>query len=360
MDDGYPYNDDLLRTPGDQERARAEYGPIAFALHFPAMLERFEAADNIANNAKQYVRRMGLRSVAAVTLALLVASAAPLYRNYHWSDAVVFAAALLGIGGGLVGLGLRSAAHKAKWLENRLVTERLRHLHFRLLIVLAPAILDAAESGDWTHFEANRAAALGAFEQDVIKRKESELEAIIEACADPPPANLDENIKPACFDKPNGALLLKAYRNLRIVRQLQFADYKLLKKGGLFSPFARTQASVLSVVGYICIFLLLALHISFAFLSTLGVSAESLELLDVVAIWTAFIALALRTIEEGLKPRAEVERYRHYQATVKRILEQFDRSDLDGKLSAAVALEHASFDEMAIFLRSNSEARFTM
>jgi hypothetical protein len=74
----------------------------------------------------------------------------------------------------------------------------------------------------------------------------------------------------------------------------------------------------------------------------------------------ALFALALRAVEEGLKPKAEIERYRHYQSAARRALEEFDKGDTRSKLEAAKSLERAAYDEMAIFLKSYEEAGFKM
>jgi hypothetical protein len=72
------------------------------------------------------------------------------------------------------------------------------------------------------------------------------------------------------------------------------------------------------------------------------------------------LALALRAIEEGLKPKAEIERYRHYQAVTRRALEEFDKGDTRSKLEAVKTLERAAYDELTIFLKAHEEAGFKM
>jgi hypothetical protein len=349
MVEPYPYNDDLLKSASDQQVAREQYGPIAFALIFPALLAHFAEADKVANTEKRRIRSRGLTSVGLVTVALLAASATAELHDEHLSAVIGFIAALLGIAGALIGY----FNTPVKWLEHRLVTESLRQFHFRTLIRMAPDILAAAASGDSTAFERRRAGALAQFEQNVIKRKGALMDALIEApetsksdLIAPPP-------DPAVFAGENGALLLSAYRNLRILRQCQYADYKLSRGSGLFSAFPKRQANVLGLMGLAFVALLLISHVASAILSGSGI-------LHLAAVWIALLALSLRVIEEGLKPRAEIERYRHYQAATYRILDMFEGGDTAGRVRAAEQLERASFDEMVIFLRSHEEARFTM
>jgi hypothetical protein len=360
MVDDYPYNDESLLTPDSPGQVPTEYEPIAFALTFPALWRKLLEADERAKRAKRRTRMLGFAAVAMVTAALLAASAAPLYHDFHpWSDVAVAVAALLGVIGGALGLGLRSDKHKMEWLEQRLVSESLRQLNFRLLIILAPDILAAAASGDPKRFESKRAAALARFEADLVRRRKGVLERLIEKPGEAAQFPLGPLPDPEIFSSPCGELLLKAYREFRILRQCQYADHKLTTDGGLLSNFPRAQAGRLAAVGFACVLLLLLLHLLSAALVTWG-AMDLLASLHYPAIWIALVALALRTVEDGLKPREEIDRYRHYQAVTWAILARFDASDVHGKLVAADALEQAAFNEMVVFLRSRREARFVM
>ena len=355
-ENSYPYNDDLLTSINDQNQATMEYGSVAFALIFPELIQLVQEADVVANKEKLHLRKRGLFSIALVTLALLAASAAPLYYQLpRWSGAFAIGAAVVGIAGGLLGFFSR----QDKWLEYRLVTESLRQFHFRTIIQMSPDILAAATSGNDTDFKRKRSIALTAFQKDIVDRKGGVLQAIVDEPDPPFDGRIDPIPSPSAFAGPHGEVLLKAYRNLRILRQRQFADHKLSVGKGLFPAFPRAQAARLGAIALSLVALLFAMHVGSALLATL--STEGLnEWFHFGAIWIALLALALRAIEEGLRPRAEVERYRHYQATTRRILERFDTADIAGKLAAAQALEMAAFDEMAIFLRSNHEARFVI
>lgn len=360
MDEDYPYNDDLLITEQEQKRASESYGPVSHAFIFPELMGLVQEADLLANASKRRVRRNGFLSIGMVTLSLLVASAMPLLSHYGVdSIAIPIGAAVLGVLGALLGLANRHD----DWLEHRLVTESLRQFHFRLIIELAPDILAAARLGDWTEFDRKRSGALASFRQDLIRRKPGALGALVD---DPVPSHggrIGNMPDPQIFETPDGRLLLSAYRQLRILRQRQYADHKLTAHGGLFSSFPRAQVTLLSNASLLIVALLFVMHVGSAFLMVpLHTNhQEGLSLLlHVAVVWLALLALALRAIEEGLRPRAEVERYRHYQAETRRILDGFDHADVSGKLQAAQALEHAAFDEMVIFLRSYEEARFVL
>lgn len=356
MSDTYPYNDDFLVTPEDQEQAKREYPAIAFAFIFPELVALAIETDSVAQKAKKEVWRRGFLSVLMVVCSLLVASVSPLYSEFHpWSQVVAITAAIIGIIGGILAFLNRQTS----WLEHRLVTESLRQFHFRLIVQLSPEILRAVESGDLKEFEDKRQLALATFKQDYVKRKSGSLRAIIDDPEPPAGGEIETFPEASIFESENGKSLLDAYRQFRILRQRQFADHKLTKKGTFFSKFPRDQADRLSLIGILLVAFLFVVHIGSALFVTL--SQEALDRwFQYGAIWIALIALALRAVEEGLKPRAEIERYRHYQAATRRILEEFDKGDIKGKLQAVRNLERVAYDELAIFLRSHEDSGFVM
>lgn len=73
------------------------------------------------------------------------------------------------------------------------------------------------------------------------------------------------------------------------------------------------------------------------------------------------MALALRTLEEGLQPHREVERYRQYGSALRIIRDRFKRADnAKEKMQALKELEGLSYWEMVSFLKSGEEAKFVM
>lgn len=371
MDDKYPYNDDLLIEGKDYDNAGKIYPGISFSLRFPELIAELNDSDAKALKAKLVLRVLGVSAVGMVLTSLTAASAASFYHGSHfWAGIIITAAAFIGVLGGAIGLGLFSARSKEAWLENRLVVECLRQFHFMLMIRLAPEIIAIAHSrqnGEPTErtnalhqeFERKRSAALLELAPNLIRRKAAELASIIEA-SEARPAFRVQPMPPAeIFNCAAGAELLSAYGTLRLRRQKQFAEYKLQKRGILFSAFPRSQAAILSNLSFGCVILLLVLHLVSAGVF-LWDEHHHTAIIDFVAVWIALFALSVRAIEEGLKPQAEIERYRHYRMTCDRIHERFHTGDLNEKLSAIAEMEQAAYEEMVAFLRSYHEARFTM
>jgi hypothetical protein len=82
-------------------------------------------------------------------------------------------------------------------------------------------------------------------------------------------------------------------------------------------------------------------------------------LLHVSVIWLALLAIAVRTLEEGLTIPHDIERYREYRATVRDLLGQFDHAHtIEDKLMAMVEMEITAFEEMRSFLRTSHNATF--
>jgi len=356
---GYRFNDDLLISAQDQENARRLYAKIAYALDHGSLRDRFCAVDPLANRAKRQSRRSGIAAVTFVTTALLVASAEPLFAGRHGlTVAAAVVAGLLGLLGALIGaMGMLYARPKRNWLRNRLRTEQMRFFHYRVLLELSDLILTNRRE----EFLKRRAEMFEEFAEDVLDRPAVALEAVLEADwsgerltphLPTPPPHSDPEIEKQFF---------RAYERLRIQRQLDYAQYKLQTDGRLFSSFPRQQAFWLELGAGLCIAGTVIVHLMLMVGAALGDARLIGSWTHVLGVWFAIAALALKTLQEGLQPKLEVERYRHYRAAVRAAGERYEAAtSLAERLSAATAVERASADEMVIFLRSGWESRFVM
>ena len=363
----YPFNDELLFTQADRDLAKKLYPSVYPALDHEELRAAFSGIDEAANAAKRRSRRWGKTAVVLVTAALLLASTEPLFERHHWSPHALaimgMMSAALGIPGALLGaFGVLFANTKREWLEGRLLTERMRQFHFQTLVGLMPDILNAARSGDWAAFIATRSMLLEKFKKEVIERKSSLFTAMVDgdeqdvwliAPSDPPGPGVDVNHE-----------LFRAYRYLRIERQIRFTDYKLDSRRKLFPTLPRDQAAKFGMAAMLCVMGLVILHILIAlgagFGARFGVT-QYLYILHLIAIWLAILALSIRTLEEGLRPGREVERYRAYRSALRAIERRFNEApNVEVRYRAMTALETLTFDEMVNFLKSNNEARFVM
>jgi hypothetical protein len=158
--------------------------------------------------------------------------------------------------------------------------------------------------------------------------------------------------------------LFEAYRKLRILHQLGYANYKLQNDHRVFSVIPRRQAEVLSRISSAWIILLCAISVGLLlgviFPTSVWAAFES-ETINVVVIWIALAALATRAIEQGLQPEREAERYQQYRSGLRAILDRFDgMSSQAEKIYIMREMERLAFDEMRNFLITNERAHFIM
>lgn len=144
---------------------------------------------------------------------------------------------------------------------------------------------------------------------------------------------------------------------------------------GICFPWSlRLQEVSFSYTILLCILAIFVIHLWIAFSILLDARVPGLEALifnyesaavgidvHVGVIWVAIAALAVRALQEGLQPEREIERYRHYRASIRAIRDRFDQASSPAeKLEVMQELERLSFDEFVNFLRSNDEARFVI
>jgi hypothetical protein len=85
------------------------------------------------------------------------------------------------------------------------------------------------------------------------------------------------------------------------------------------------------------------------------------SLFHLTIIWLVIGVLALRTVEEGLQPGREVERYAQYRAAILSLLKRFDGAANPGeRISVMLDTERAAYQEMRSFLKTNYDARYVL
>lgn len=156
-----------------------------------------------------------------------------------------------------------------------------------------------------------------------------------------------------------------AYAVFRIRHQLQFVDWKLRHGQPVFSDFSPQSLETILANGSLIATLALVVTEIFIALALLpSVSPSWAHGFSPWAHWIAIcfavVALGMRTLEEGLQPKRELERYERYGALIQDILDRFEAGSRSVRFEAMVEMERLSFEEMRDFLRSAYEARFVM
>jgi len=360
----HAFNTDLLLNERDRQVALEDYPEIFFALEDPALQQAFASFDRRANQSKVRSRRFGALAVALATLALLIASAIPLFIALSSTQARILA----GIGGAmlatsvLVGaFGLIQRGRKKRWLADRLATERIRQFHFQHYIANANAILAGAKRADAaTAYRARRAEAFARFSREFLDHIDEALHVIVheEDCGD---GVLGCGGEEAVADDPHLDQYLAAYGRLRFDMQINYCNHVLRESRGLRRRSAKRQAKSFQMIGLFGLGAVLALYAAALAGVFSEASAGALDLVLVFGAWAAILTLASRAMEEGLQPKREIERMRQYRIQLRRTNARFREAETTAaKIAAMRDLERLTYEEMVLFLKSSYESQLVM
>jgi len=379
----HKFNDDLLLLESDLRLAAKKYPSNFHVLDHPALRRLFVEYDEPARRAKSKGLMFGLLAIALGFCALAAAAGEILVMSACGAcgppdvtgqaefssrllTVVFFACALASVLIG--GLGVLVGPRKREWLHNRLMAESIRQFHFQTFAFRLPEILaslkdDAAKA----KFRQDRELRFESFTARMVGRIDSVFAAAIQEEEDFGPWRHDgaRSKEPSTAPESKDLdPLFEAYRELRILHQLGYAQYKLQNDLGKISAFPRTQLAVLSRAAFVWIILLLVLHVGLlagAFshgpVKTVLHSPEAI----VAIIWVALAALATRAIEQGLQPEREIERYQQYRSAVRGILGRFDEaSSQTAKVKIMREMEQLAVQEMQNFLITGERSRFVI
>ena len=359
------FNSDLLVSDADLDTARKAFPRIYFALDNPSLRQVFLEHDNRANLSKRRSRNWGVFAVFLATLALLLAASSPLYQDSGETvlRIVSVVGALAGIGSVVIAvMGVMYRRKKIRWLTDRLATERLRQFHFQHYIAQAADIVEAAaDPGRIAGYVAGRDTEFEKLRADFLNRVEPEFHALVES------DDFGDGVFYSATPRPptGGAALLDeyfaAYETLRFRRQIDYCNLLLSEKRSLFQNAPARQAKLFAALAMALIMFILIMD-AVVFVGALADQAWFKQpLVQTVGIWAAFLALAVRTLEEGFQVESETARMRHYRQAINRIYARFRTvSDPVEKLDAMRDMEKTAYDEMVTFLKSHNEAEFVM
>jgi hypothetical protein len=372
--DDHKFNDDLLLDEQDQNLAARKYPTIFHVLNHPELRRLFSQYNERANRAKRNGRIAGFVAIAFGFIALAIAAVEyPVmpHAGDRFVDSLrlILAAssALCGIIGILVGsIGVLFARRKREWLHHRLMGERIRQFHFQTLVFRLPEILLSLKDNESKAvFISNRKLWLEAFLGRFVGKLDTALVEIIQ----------EENVSEYRLYGGRSELkksrdskeldpLFDAYRELRILHQIGYANFKLQDDYKIFSAVPWRQAQVFAQISFMFIVALCVIDIGVlwqAFVPGSIWTAFAWDSINVITIWIALAALAVRALEQGLQPEREVERYQQYRSGVRAILDRFDGSESQAeKIQIMEEMERLSYDELRNFLITNERARFIL
>jgi hypothetical protein len=360
-------NDDLLFSQDHRDFVWRRHPRAAAIFDWPELRARFAAHDPPAGRFRARSRRLGMIAVFLGCASLiLTAFLGAIGQAAPGATPVLGAlAALLAVASGLTGFsGVLSGRDKARWLTHRFWTERMRQLHFQLIVnnlpLAAEVVADPSRLGQW---EALRRGALDCFEHmqpvshslERMRRDLTEDEPWLEAAWIAPPET----------PPPSPAIdeLFEILKQHRFGIQKRYASYKLM--AGLHSPrtrshLVRTGADVMTVLALLVAAALGILHATTPPAAAGTPNAPALLLVAGAGGMLAALILALRVLDEGLQLRSETERYEWYLAAVEALERRFDAGDMRTKVAVLREMERLSYQELRWFTVSFDEARFVM
>lgn len=176
------FNDDLLMNETDLAYARLQFPKIIHVLDHPQLREKFAKYEKEANKARDCVRALGFAAVILATLALLVVAIKPIWPHAPWTRWVAFVIESGGIFAALIAAGgMWLGPWKCRWLESRLMTERLRQWHFQLLVRRGQQIEASCDGPSAVaNFETERGRWLEGFLREHEGKLDSQLESLVD------------------------------------------------------------------------------------------------------------------------------------------------------------------------------------
>lgn len=365
-------NSDLLIDEEDQAYFTRHYPAFAPIFDWPQLRALFVVYDNTAARARKHSRRAGIFAVVAGFLSLTVAAGVPLAgaltkTDPHQSNVQALLggiAASLALISVLIGYTqVLTGKEKTRWLQNRFWTERIRQLHFQLIINNLPAVLAASQEANalqrWLAF---RTSKLDEFKHNYLREADDKIHhlELDEAEGSPWVEEAWQHPPPAPASSPELDAILAIIERQRFGIQQRYADRKL--RSGLRSPKTLAQW-VLQLSDTFTAVLLLATITAgvgsiLAYREIMSPVAHFIAAL-VAAIASAVI-VALRALKEGLLFSADADRYRWYSAAVRTLLRRYEHASPSQKILLLRELEHVAYQEMRRFILSGSQARFVM
>lgn len=378
----------MLIDEKQRRQAELEYPDLFFALQHEQLQIDFRRFDAAGRALKTRVRALGLFVIGMTFFSFVIALTEPAFglsgAVLGLSGAILTGLAVIGLFAGTAAIfignvGVLTGKAKRAWLQNRLVTERLRQWNYQYMIAHAADLARAAESEEgkagWLR---QREIAYGRLQTSFIDQIDAEYSSYIAINpATPydvllnddmpgPPVWLEPSWKKKIAqvgtvpDSPAVEQLLDAYYRLRILGQLQYNRHKL-EEEGKFWVHPRVQARRLKFLSSSTIVIGLASNALALTFILAGVTGLFPIAAGVLAVLSLLSSVCIKAVEEGLQPEREIQRTVDYQRRVEAVEKTFATSgDVGERLRAAIHLEETSFLEMVDFLYTNARARFVV
>jgi hypothetical protein len=361
--DDWP-NDDLLFDATQRDFVHRHHPAAAAIFDWPELRTLFNEHDPPAARFRKRSRRSGVLAVALGCLSLVLTAVVGggFLVSGGWPQRLLGAlAALLALVSATVAIGgVMRGGPKGRWLSHRFWTERMRQLHFQLIVnnlpLAARAVEDPARLADW---QALRARTLDGFVHRFMMPVNTSLDRMRRDVADDQPW-LDPVWalwpEPEPDDSPAMRELFELLKYQRFGIQRRYSEFKL--QPGFHSPRSRSMALRRLADGMTGLALLGSAAAGILFVTS--PQAPLLTWVLVAGGMLAALILGLRVLDEGLQLKSETERYIWYLAAVEALERRYDAAGPTGKVEILRDMERLSYQELRWFTTSFDEARFVM
>ena len=366
-------NDDLLLETTSQNYFAIRYPQEAPLFDWPEARAAFVAHDSTARSAKAKSRRRGVAAVWLSLVGLGCVATIPLLAEVlkvnNLSAAVAGSQAVIGsiaaialLAGAVVAYGkLFRDGDKQVWLINRLWSERLRQLHFQIIInnldLAGQATTDAAAL---ERYKSMRSMILHGFKHEQQSRLVATLERLENDAAEERAWLAPEWEEPGNSPTLTPAVtrVIDMLQRQRFGIQDRFTSLKL--RPGWHSPASRSTFVARTSDIFTALLVLVSLASALSYLLGGAITLTQQALATTAGILGTAIA-ALRVVNDGLQYSADTDRYRWYLAAVQSLQQRILRTtDATQKLYLLREMEHLSYQEMRRFYLSAWKARFIM
>lgn len=376
--EGFSFNDEFFLTDRDRKNLEIIYPKTEFSIYSSHISDAFLAIDRSVKGQKKLLQNIGFLTVTFALLALITATVEPtifaqLAHDGHIDEkipkAMAVIASIFGIISVLVGVfGLGFSTFRDRWLAGRLIAERIRQWRWQYFCAHLNEIYAAAQD-------------IGPAKDEYQKRMNAAFDlALAEfklnfrfhydqiCCESDAPAWIDPTWEQDL--KQNAQLLIdsnqdpilrelrQAYLDIRIGAQERYAIY-ISTGEGPFRTHPRTQLNIIRGWSYAIIVAVFVVHA----LVLVGAWREIPALISpevhALAVSAALCALALRALEDGLRPTEAMTRMRGYLAEIRALRRKFQAATTSAEMKDVISsMEDASFREMQDFLIEARAARF--
>ena len=352
-------NDDLLLHQSARDQLELEFKGALRVFDWEDMRGLFEKFNLKAGISRKSHQRLALFFVSLAGSGALLTT---VLTGVEGANPVWWwMAALMSCTGLICTLGFSVfRGSKQEWLENRLLTERLRQFYFQFMIsdpaLAAEAMHDESAFQKW---QEKKVLAFKYFKAWSECNLSTAMKSVMLDSNNKQLWQLSEwRVSPAL---PKESKWLSAYFEILGQRRIRIQRTYVQEKisPGFSSPVTMNNAylvfSYFSGVAAVVLAVLSAYMVGkgedYAHLAALCVSAlASIGVLNIYA----------KIVSDGFQFAQEAERYTEYRDKIDGIEGEFNNADPSTKLNCLRRFEGASYDELRLFLKSNYEKNFAI